>query len=141
MAEQPLVVPYHADYEADVLAMWQAAFPDDPAKRGRAAVEGVRSIRHKDLFYVCFLGDLLVGSALAGYDGVRAWVYEVAVHPGYRGRGIASALMNAVETGLARKGCTKLNLQVKVANRDAMRFYERSGYAVEARVSMSKQLD
>ena len=77
---------------------------------------------------------------MAGYDGHRGWVYYVAVRPGQRRRGIATALMRRAEEGLARIGCPKLNLQVRASNQAVVAFYRKLGYQVEERVSMAKRL-
>jgi ribosomal protein S18 acetylase RimI-like enzyme len=92
------------------------------------------------LFFVAEEGGEVVGTALAGYDGHRGWVYYVAVEPSRRRRGVGAALMARAEEGLRALGCPKLNLQVRSSNRQAVAFYERLGYAVEERVSMGKLL-
>jgi ribosomal protein S18 acetylase RimI-like enzyme len=83
----------------------------------------------------------VVGSVMGGYDGHRGWIYALAVKPSHRRRGIASALMHAIERRLAAAGCGKLNLQVRASNSAVIAFYEALGFAVEARVSMGKRLD
>lgn len=83
---------------------------------------------------------LLVASAMGGYEGHRGWVNYLAVHPAYRGRGHARALMDALESRLLARGCPKINLQVREDNRAALAFYERLGYAVDRSVSLGKRL-
>lgn len=133
--------PYKEADEAAVAALWREVFPDAPAHnvpeediRRKLAVQ-------RELFFVAEEGGELAGTALAGYDGHRGWVYYVAVRPAYRRRGVGAALMARVEEGLRATGCPKLNLQVRASNREAVAFYERLGYAVEERVSMGKRLE
>ena len=83
----------------------------------------------------------MVGTVIAGYDGVRGWVYHLAVDPSKRRRGIGRSLMQAVEVRLLRLGCPKLNLQVRAGNSSVVAFYRALGYAVEDRVSFGKRLD
>jgi ribosomal protein S18 acetylase RimI-like enzyme len=123
-----------------VAALWREVFPDAPPHnvpeediRRKLAVQ-------QELFFVAEEGGEVVGTALAGYDGHRGWVYYVAVEPSRRRRGVGAALMARVEEGLRALGCPKLNLQVRSSNRQAVAFYERLGYAVEERVSMGKLL-
>jgi ribosomal protein S18 acetylase RimI-like enzyme len=125
---------------AAVAALWREVFADAPAHnvpeediRRKLAVQ-------RELFFVAEESGEVVGTALAGYDGHRGWVYYVAVKPACRRRGIGAALMARVEEGLRAMGCPKLNLQVRATNRQAVAFYERLGYAVEERVSMGKLL-
>ena len=82
----------------------------------------------------------LVGAVMAGFDGVRGWIYHLAVLPEFRRRGIATALVREAEEGLAGLGCPKINLQVRAENADVVEFYRAAGYEVEERVSMGKTL-
>jgi len=81
-----------------------------------------------------------VAAVLAGFDGVRGWVHHLAVRPSHRRQGIARALMVAVEEGLAKLGCPKVNLQVRATNATVMSFYLALGYSVEERASLGKRL-
>jgi len=70
-------------------------------------------------------------------DGYHGWnsgpqvadLWDLAVLPAERNRGIGSELMDAVEGSLAEKGVTEYRLRVLIANSDAIRFYERRGMA------------
>ena len=131
---------YQESDEAAVAALWREVFADAPAHnvpeediRRKLAVQ-------RDLFFVAKEGGEVVGTALAGYDGHRGWVYYVAVKPARRRRGIGAALMARIEDGLRAMGCPKLNLQVRFSNSQAVAFYERLGYAAEERVSLGKLL-
>ena len=130
--------------EADgvaVAALWREVFPDEPAHNVPEEVIGRKLGVQRELFFVAVEGGEVVGTAMAGYDGHRGWVYAVAVKPSHRRRGVGAALMARVEEGLRAMGCPKLNLQVRASNREAVAFYERLGYAVEERVSMGKLFD
>jgi len=48
--------------------------------------------------------------------------------------------MVAVEEGLAKLGCPKVNLQVRATNATVMSFYLALGYSVEERASLGKRL-
>jgi len=95
----------------------------------------------RELLLVAVMNEVVVGTAMAGYDGHRGWVYYVAVKPERRRHGIGSALMRRVEEELAHMGCPKLNLQVRANNDEVVAFYKRLGYDIEERVSMGKRLD
>jgi ribosomal protein S18 acetylase RimI-like enzyme len=132
--------PYELEDEEDVVGLWREVFPDSPAHN-----DPHRDIRLKlqvqpDLFFVAMDEGCLVGTAMAGFDGHRGWVYYVAVHPNHRRKGIGSALMKRVERGLSEMGCPKLNLQIRATNAEVQAFYESLGYQVEDRISMAKRL-
>ena len=82
----------------------------------------------------------LVGSALAGWDGRRGWLYHVAVHKDERRRGIGRDLVVELEDRLRALGCPKLNLIVWDDNTYAMRFWEALGYRREKTVEYAKEL-
>ncbi len=134
------VRPYHDDDEDAVAALWTTVFPENPShNEPRANIRRKLGIQ-RELFLVATLDGRLVGTALAGDDGHRGWVYYVAVDPAHRRRGIGAAVMKRVEADLARRGCPKLNLQVRAGNKGVVAFYETLGYEVEERVSMGKRL-
>ena len=82
----------------------------------------------------------LVGSALAGWDGRRGWLYHVAVHKDERRRGIGRGLVAEIETRLRDLGCPKLNLIVWDDNTYAMQFWEALGYRREKTAEYAKEL-
>jgi ribosomal protein S18 acetylase RimI-like enzyme len=129
---------YEEEDEAAVVALWREVFPDEPAHNVPEEVIARKLGVQRELFFVAVEGDVIVGTAMAGYDGHRGWVYAVAVKPSHRRRGVGAALMARVEVALRAAGCPKLNLQVRASNRQAVAFYEKLGYAVEDRVSMGK---
>lgn len=61
--------------------------------------------------------------------GYRAWVEDLAVHPGQRSRGVGKALLDAAKDWARERGATHLELDSAEARADAHRFYEREGAA------------
>jgi len=66
------------------------------------------------------------------------WISRIAVSRSHRGTAMGSDLLLEAERRLAKLGCVKVNLQVVESNSGAVEFYQKSGYAVEPRISMSK---
>lgn len=132
--------PYHEADEAAVAALWREIFPDAPAHNQPERDIWRKLEVQRELFLVATEDDQLVGTAMAGYDGHRGWLYYLAVLPDYRRRGIGEALIRRVEEGLAAIGCPKVNLQVRADNIGAVAFYRRLGFDIEERVSMGKRL-
>ena len=131
---------YRDDDEAAVTELWRTVFPDDPPWNAPADVIREKRAFQPDWFFVCLKGDAVVGTVLAGYDGVRGWVQKVAVDPVCQRHGIATRLMETAERALRDAGCRKLNLQTRTGNDAAVAFYRRAGFTVEERISMSKRL-
>lgn len=89
----------------------------------------------------------LIGYALvhlaegsAGYESgaLVGEVESLSVWPGARGQGVGTALMDAVERELSRRGITEIRLGVMAGNHDATRFYQRRGMAIFAHVLLGK---
>ena len=127
--------------ETHVAKLWSVAFPDEPQWNESHALIKQKLTTQPELFFVCLDGERIVGTTIAGYDGVRGWVHKVASHPADRGRGIGKLLMSHAENALRALGCVKLNLQVRTGNDSATEFYSQIGYKTEERISMSKRLD
>lgn len=137
-----------ADTEA-VIALWLQAFPeyDDtsrPHRNPRLSIANKLGTQ-PELFFVAIRNDgdvdgALIGTAMAGYDGHRGWLYSVAVAPEARRHGLGTRLVRHAENALATMGCLKLNLQVLTDKAEVLAFYERLGYRTDAVVSLGKRL-
>ena len=73
------------------------------------------------------------GDTVAGYIGSQTVLDEtdmmnVAVHPDYRRRGIAEALVTALVEVLKEKNSHCLTLEVRASNASAISLYMRSGF-------------
>lgn len=132
-----------ADRDA-VIALWRAVFPEyaDPDRPQRdPAASFARKLAASDgLFWLAERDGVVVGSAMAGYDGHRGWLYSVAVLPLLRGQGVGRALVEHAERALAALGCPKINLQVLTARADTQRFWTALGYREDAVTSFGKRL-
>jgi ribosomal protein S18 acetylase RimI-like enzyme len=69
-----------------------------------------------------------------------AYIYEIFVHPEFRGRGVGTAALREAERWAAQAGKTTLALNVFWHNEGARRLYARFGFAAD-RVRMSKSVD
>ena len=139
MADFP-IAPYRAEHFADVSALWREAFPDDPPWNAAEIAIPAKLAVQPELFLVALDGTRAIGSAMAGYDGHRGWLYAVAVRASHQRRGVGAALVRAAEGRLHALGCRKINRQVRANNGAVVDFYARLGYAIEERVSLGKRL-
>jgi ribosomal protein S18 acetylase RimI-like enzyme len=134
-----------ADTEA-VIALWLQAFPEyndtsRPHRNPRLSIANKLGTQ-PELFFVATrdVDGALVGTAMAGYDGHRGWLYSVAVAPEARRDGLGTRLVRHAENALAVMGCLKLNLQVLTDKAEVLAFYARLGYRADAVVSLGKRL-
>lgn len=133
--------PYESKDHAQVIALWSNVFADDPPWNEPASMIRRKLTVQPELFLVARVNDRVVGTVMAGFDGVRGWIHHLAVHSSYRRQGIASSLMSVAEKGLVAAGCPKVNLQVRATNSAVIAFYRSLGYEVEERASLGKRLE
>lgn len=125
------------DYDA-VVELWRAT------EMFRASVDGLDHLgevcrRNPGLFLLAVEADGQVsGSVIGTYDGRRAYIYHVAVHPDYRRKGYATTLIEEVERRIWALGAQKLRFMVGKENRSAQEFYRSVGFDFDRDVSMSK---
>ena len=138
MGSEVLIRPYRETDEESVAQLWSSVFPNPAPRNVPRSVIAQKMAMQRDLFFVAEMDGSVVGTAMAGYDGHRGWLYTVAVLPELQRRGIGKALVQRAEESLAALGCPKVNLQVVTSNAAVVGFYERLGYVVEERISMGK---
>jgi 3-oxoacyl-[acyl-carrier protein] reductase len=132
--------PYAAPDRAALCALWSRVFPDDPPWNAPELMIANKLAVQPHLLLVGEFEGALVGAVMAGFDGVRGWIYHLAVAPELRRRGFASQLVRAAERGLRTLGCPKVNLQVRAENQAVVALYQSLGYHIEQRVSMGRRL-
>ena len=75
----------------------------------------------------------LEGEQVVGYVGSQTVIDEsdmmnIAVHPDFRRRGIAEALVAELEAALRQRGSHALTLEVRDSNAPAIALYEKLGF-------------
>ena len=83
----------------------------------------------------------VVGTAVAAFDGWRAYVYHVAVTPRHRGHGIGKALMGEAETWLAQRGARRVFVAVREDPPDGLALATVMGYELEGETVAVKELE
>jgi ribosomal protein S18 acetylase RimI-like enzyme len=137
-----------ADADEDaVVALWEAAGLTRPWNDPHRDIERKKRVQ-RELFLVAEDPSSIagggaggiVGSAMAGYDGHRGWVYYLAVAPDRRGSGLGRLLMMEVEAQLLALGCPKVNVQIRSGNEAVGAFYDRLGYTPDGATGLGKRL-
>ncbi len=123
-----------------VIALWNKVLPSSqPWNEPQAVI--CRKLNVNDgLFFVGEQDGQVVATVLAGYDGVRGWIYAMAVAEEQRRRGVGRRMLEEAEKVLLARGCAKINLQVRATNSEVIEFYEGCGFSVEDRASLGKPL-
>jgi ribosomal protein S18 acetylase RimI-like enzyme len=134
-----LIRPFQIEDEHALIRLWKRAGLtrswNDPRK------DILRKLRvQSQWFLIGLVGDHVIASVMAGYDGHRGWVNYLALDPDHQGNGHGRAIMKHVEELLCDAGCPKINLQIRQDNLDAIAFYQRIGFLEDSVISFGKRL-
>jgi ribosomal protein S18 acetylase RimI-like enzyme len=131
---------YQIQDEAAVLELWLKCNLVVPQNNPERDIKRKLQV-NPEWFLVGILGDHIVATCMAGYEGHRGWINYLSVSPQHRRQGIGRRIMEEAENRLRSGGCPKINLQVRETNQEVIRFYTRIGYAKDPVVSMGKRLE
>lgn len=146
------IVPIGPDRLDDLRPLWLAlhhhhrAIGSAPLEPDDASSWAARREIYRDLVAggSGFLLGAAEGDRLWGYVAVRltpgpddtfpigdlaAEIYSLVVDPDARGHGLGSRLLDAVDARLADLGVAATSVAAMVENTDAIRFYQRRGFA------------
>ncbi|MEX0427102.1 GNAT family N-acetyltransferase [Nocardioides sp. DS6] len=127
MGEIRLRAAERADVAA-LLALWEVAAENDSRPSDSADAVARLLARDPQACVVAEFDGRLVGSIVAGWDGWRAHLYRLAVHPDYRRRGLARRLLVAAEERLVALGAGRLDAMVLEGNDLGQSLWRSSGY-------------
>lgn len=140
MSAETTVRAFQPDDGEAVIALWQEVLPSSQPWNDPLWVI-CRKLKAEDgLFFVAVQDGRIVGTVMSGYDGIRGWIYSLAVATNAQRHGIGRKLLAAAEQALLARGCPKVNLQVRATNHQVIDFYRRCGYDIEDRASLGKRL-
>jgi [ribosomal protein S18]-alanine N-acetyltransferase len=117
-----------ADDVDAVVRLEEVCLGDDAWSRGLVE-QGLAASLPTVSYLVAEVDGVVVGHAVASAAGDDAELQRIAVDPAYRRRGLASALLAAVERTVEADGAERLLLEVREDNATAAAFYESRGFA------------
>jgi ribosomal protein S18 acetylase RimI-like enzyme len=110
-----------------VLQLWEAAGSPPSVTDSEAGLR-VLLATDPDALLVADACGVLLGSLIAAWDGWRASFYRLAVDPGRRREGIATALLHEGERRLRARGAIRLTAIVASGDTVATGFWQAAGY-------------
>jgi ribosomal protein S18 acetylase RimI-like enzyme len=140
-----------------VLSIMQVAFEeyrgrlDPPSGALSETIDDVRAAISHGGAFLAFSSDTAVGSARFRLSPGYVYAGRVAVLPAYRGKGVAGALMEAVEASARAHGVAEVRVGVRGSLPANRRLYEKLGYRVlstrpyetgtDVDITLSKELE
>lgn len=104
---------------------------DPPSGADRETTEDVAAKMQNGGALLAWIGDKAVGSARFEFRGANLYVGRLAVVPALRGRGVAKAIMNFVESIARNERCEGIEILVRTVLEDNLRLYRNLGYSYE----------
>lgn len=122
---------------AAVLELWRVADAVPSATDDRPALELLLARAPEGLLVAETDDAAVIGSVVAVFDGWRANLYRLAVHPEHRRRGVATALVEEAERRLRAAGGRRISALVVHDHADAVACWAALGYEPDRRVTRS----
>ncbi len=97
---------------------------------GFPAVDGPEAMRRVKacpaaIFLVCEINGKVVGTIRGNYDGSRAIIHELSVHPAYQKQGIGTALVKQIVRRFEEKGAPTVSATVM---EESLGFWQKVGF-------------
>ncbi|WGL53417.1 GNAT family N-acetyltransferase [Nocardioides sp. BP30] len=111
-----------------LLALWEVAAEND--SRPTDTAEKIEALlgRDPDACTVAERDGRLVGSLIAGWDGWRAHLYRLAVHPDVRRQGVGRLLLADAEERFRALGAGRIDAMVLEGNDLGQSLWRSAGY-------------
>ena len=120
---------FHDDDLDAAIRLW-----DDPAAGSTTPVFGVSdlitAVRAHAPAVVAVVGDELVGAVVANVSGARAMVLRITLAPGWRRKGIGSAMLTELERRLVAAGAHRISCLLADQTEMGAPALENGGYTV-----------
>jgi len=139
LPENYTITTFEERFREDVVRLWRKCGLVRPWNDPNKDIDRKLTDRNGG-FFLLFLGDLLIGSVMAGYDGHRGSIYYLGIDPAHQSSGLGRIMMAHCEAYLLERGCPKINLFVRQGNEAVIRFYDLLGYEEERAVAFGKRL-
>lgn len=110
--------------------LWKKAGLDVVSyKREKLEVKNVLKLNSSSCFVMEDKGNI-IGTVLGAFNGRRAWIYHMAIHPDHQRKGNGWLLLQKTEEALKKLGATKILVGVLRTNKKALDFYQKHNFSI-----------
>jgi len=95
-----------------------------PRVDGPQAMKRVKEC-NASVFIICEMDGRVVGAARGTYDGSRAMIHQVSVHPDYQRKGIGKALVKGIIKRFKKRGAPTVSATVIM---ESLPFWQKVGF-------------
>ena len=112
-----------------IIELWHiCGLPYKPLGRDTEAKIGMEMERNPEYWKGIYHDQRLVAVVFGTDEGRKGWINRLAVQPEYRGKGLGTSLVKALEKEFYRKGIEIIGVLIEGDNLESMRFFEGLGY-------------
>ena len=124
-----------SDYPA-LLALWRdAGLVHKPAGRDSAEAFAAQLAEQGEFMLAAEMDSQLAGVVIGSRDGRKGWANRVAVAPAFRRRGIAEALLHALDQVFEQHGIKVRSALIFHTNAASRHLFEKCGYTSDEHVA------
>ncbi len=123
------IEPLRIDDYDELLILWdRTGLPYEKDDRdSRESIE--RQILDDNLIILILKHEnRIIGSSIGSFDGRKGWINRVAVDPEFRGRRLATRLIEKTEAFLSEKGVRVIGALIEDENFPSMSAFQHCGY-------------
>ena len=118
----------HENYEG-IIAIWdRAGLPCKPRGRDSKSEMTRQMDLDPDMFLGCFVDGELVGVIMGSHESRKGWINRLAVVPEHHRKGIAKALIEAIEEKLRGRGLRIIATLIEDHSPESMDLFSEAGY-------------
>jgi ribosomal protein S18 acetylase RimI-like enzyme len=112
-----------------IISLWDKAGLSYRPK-GRDSREGMKKEFENapELILGAYEGEKLIGVIIGSDDGRKGWIHRLAVLPDYGRKGVASQLIEAVESVLRKRGRRIICTLIEDWNEGSLDLFKKTGY-------------
>ncbi|MGD0494791.1 MAG: GNAT family N-acetyltransferase [Candidatus Bathyarchaeia archaeon] len=116
------------DYDEIVKFWFIAQLPYKPRGRDSEQAIALEMKANSDFFLGAFEQGLLIGTVVMSCDLRKGWINRLAVHPAFRTRGIARALIYESESILRKRGARLFCVLIEGSNAASKNLFRKCSY-------------
>lgn len=120
------------ELHALVQGVFGALAIDPPSSMLKETVSDVAARLETETCFVALSGERLIGSVFCAPQDDALYIGRLAVAPGWRGRGVAGALIDAAKDEARRLGATRIRLRARIMLPGNIALFRRHGFFVTA---------
>ena len=123
------IIPFSIDDFDEMIEVWElSSLSYRP--RGRDARDSIQ-VQMKDdpnMFLCARVEGKMIGTIIGSSDGRRGYINRLAVVPEFQGKGIAKAMITAIEDHLASLGREIITVLIEDQSPESMELFRSRGY-------------